>query len=58
MFETRVPDNEEQRLKALYEYDILDSLPEVNFDSITKLASYICATPISLIGFIDRERQW
>jgi signal transduction histidine kinase len=50
--------DEEGRLKALYSYDILDSFPQQDFDDITILASEICNTPISLITFVDDERQW
>lgn len=49
---------EEKRLKALKSYDLLDSKNEVEFDRITKLASLICETPVSLISLIDEERQW
>lgn len=50
--------DEEGRLKALNSYDILDTLPQQDFDDITVLASEICNTPISLITFVDDERQW
>ena len=53
-----LPDNEEDRLKALDSYGVLDSRPETGFDDITKLASQICGTPISLISLIDEKRQW
>ena len=49
---------EDKRLTALNSYNVLDTLPEKDFDAITRLASYICKAPIALISFIDAERQW
>jgi PAS domain S-box-containing protein len=49
---------EEKRLKTLLDYQILDTCPEREFDSITRLASYICKTPFALITFLDDQRQW
>ncbi|GAB3894716.1 sensor histidine kinase [Spirosoma agri] len=51
-------DDETNRLNALRSYDILDSLPEADYDNITNLASQICQTPISLISLVDEKRQW
>lgn len=53
-----LPVNEQERLKALSEYHILDTLPECEFDDITRIASAVCNTPISLITIIDADRQW
>lgn len=53
-----VPKNEEERLRALENYNILDSLPEEDYDAIAKIASGICNSPISLITLIDENRQW
>lgn len=52
------PHEENNRLEALKRYDILDSLPEQDYDDIAKLASQICQTPISLISLLGEERQW
>ncbi|MEH2194611.1 MAG: sensor domain-containing diguanylate cyclase [Nostoc sp.] len=53
-----LPENEVERLKALADYNILDTLPEQAFDDLTALAAYICKTPIALISLIDADRQW
>ncbi|WP_335239288.1 sensor domain-containing diguanylate cyclase [Nostoc sp.] len=53
-----LPENEPERLKALAEYNILDTLPEQAFDDLTALAAYICETPIALISLVDSDRQW
>ncbi|MCC8425234.1 PAS domain-containing protein [Mucilaginibacter sp. UR6-11] len=49
---------ETKRLKALSSYNVLDTLPEKEYDAITRLASYICQVPVALISLIDSDRQW
>jgi len=53
-----IPENEIKRLAALTRLEVLDTSPEVEFDALTKVASIVCGTPISLISLIDSERQW
>lgn len=52
------PIDEADRLKALYEYQILDTDAEAIFDTITQIATKVCQTPIGLITLIDQNRQW
>ncbi|MBB1354274.1 GAF domain-containing protein, partial [Pseudoalteromonas sp. SR45-5] len=58
MIKAQIPADEESRLKALYEYEILDTEAEKVFDDLTQLASDICEAPISLISLVDPQRQW
>ncbi len=53
-----LPANEDARLDALRELEILDTAPEPEFDDLALIASQICGTPISMISLIDRDRQW
>lgn len=55
---SKLSETELKRLKALYKLKILDSPYETLFDNITKVASTICETSISLISLIDENRQW
>lgn len=49
---------EKERVQALKALNILDSLPEAEFDEIAFLASKICNTPVALVSLVDRDRQW
>ena len=48
----------EKRVAALRQYEIMDTPAEAEFDDITRLASFICATPIALVTLLDTTRQW
>jgi len=50
--------NEKKRLRVLWQYDILDSVPEEVFDDLTELAARICEAPIAMITLVDEDRQW
>ena len=58
MLKAPIKEGEEERLEALKEYNILDTLPEMNLDDITRIAAYICDVPIALISLVDEDRQW
>src|SRR5712672_1473482 len=53
-----VPKNEKKRLKVLWEYGVLDTVPEEVFDDLTELAARICEAPIAMITLVDENRQW
>jgi GAF domain-containing protein len=53
-----VSKSEVKRLKVLWQYDVLDTVPEEVFDDLTELAARICEAPIALISLVDEERQW
>ena len=53
-----IPANDKQRLKILWQYDILDTVPEEVFDDLTELAAIICEAPIAMITLVDEKRQW
>lgn len=50
--------DEKLRIKKLRSLGLLDSDPDAFFDHITRVASTIAGTPISLISLVDEDRQW
>jgi diguanylate cyclase (GGDEF)-like protein len=54
----RGPGEDEQQLKALKLYDILDTAADHVFDRIVCLAKTIAETQIAAISLIGRDRQW
>lgn len=50
--------NEKARLAELKSYNILDTLPDEDYDGLTKIAAQICNVPVALISLVDDERQW
>jgi PAS domain S-box-containing protein len=52
-----IPENEQERLQALREYQI-SRTPEEAFDEITRSAQQICDTPIALLSLVEEQSQW
>lgn len=58
MLSAPLPPDEAERLQALREYAVLDTMGDTAFDDLTALASHICGVPIALVSLIDEKRQW
>jgi diguanylate cyclase (GGDEF)-like protein/PAS domain S-box-containing protein len=55
---TEAATTEALRLATLYQYDVLDTPSEPEFDRVVELARTIFNTPIALVTLVDQERQW
>ena len=53
-----IPKDEIKRLNVLWQYDVLDTVPEDVFDDLANLAAHICEAPVALISLVDEKRQW
>ncbi len=53
-----IPADEEQRLRALRRFAVLDTPADPHFDRIVALASEVLGVPIALVSLVDQERQW
>ena len=53
-----LPIDEQDRLRALYDLEILDTPIEEAFERITRLVQQLFSVPIVAITLIDKERQW
>lgn len=58
MISAPIPHDEAKRLAKLYEYHVLDTPPEKNFDELTELLATILDVPIALVSLVDEKRQW
>ncbi|HZZ38770.1 MAG TPA: PAS domain S-box protein [Acidobacteriaceae bacterium] len=50
--------SEAERLKALLEYDILDTPPDPALDEIVRVAAEVTGAPYAYLGFLDANRLW
>lgn len=53
-----IPNNENYRLKNLYQTNLLDSKADEKFDRITRAALVIFDVPIASVSLIDQDREW
>lgn len=55
---TNLSTHETQRLAALAQYDVLDTLREEAFDEIAALVAAVCEAPIAVVNLIAEGRQF
>ncbi len=53
-----LPPDEEDRLKELVCYGVVDTPPEPALDRITRLTAQVFKVPVVLISLVDHDRQW
>jgi diguanylate cyclase (GGDEF)-like protein len=53
-----VPADEQQRLRDLQRYALLDTPADPHLDRIVRLASAVLNMPIALVSLVDQDRQW
>ena len=49
---------EQERIKALHTYDLLDTPPDGSFNKMAELAAKIFNVPIAIISLVDTDRIW
>lgn len=50
--------DEAERLKALLQYEVLDTAPDPALEEVVRLAAQITRAPYAYIGFLDSNRLW
>ncbi len=55
---TTIEARETDRLSALDRMELMDTVPEPEFDELVETAAAICEVPISLVTLVDDRRQW
>jgi GAF domain-containing protein len=53
-----LPPDEEARLRALHDLDLLDTEPEAEFDELVRRAAEATDAPVAVITLVDEARQW
>lgn len=50
--------NEEDRLKELESYQVVNTAPEKELDELANIAKLICDVPFSIVTIIGKDEQW
>jgi signal transduction histidine kinase len=53
-----IPADDKKRLQALEKFDLLNTMPEDDYDSITDIVASICNVPISMINLIGKDKTF
>jgi GAF domain-containing protein len=53
-----LPPDEEARLEALRDLELLDTEPEAEFDELVRRAAAATDAPIAVMTLVDEARQW
>ncbi len=53
-----IPENEDERLRALHDLMLLDTPPEERFDRVVRFVAEQLDMPIALVSLVDEHRQW
>lgn len=53
-----LPADEDARVTALHDLDVLDTAPEERFDRHTDHIAAILDVPVALVSLVDTDRQW
>ena len=52
------PDNDNERVASLHRMVQMDTPAEARFDRLTRLAGQLFKAPVSMVTFIEEDRQW
>jgi GAF domain-containing protein len=50
--------HDDLRVARLRSYNILDTLPDTEFEEYTRFVMRTCRVPVAVISFVDQDRQW
>lgn len=58
MLKPPIPDDDDQRVAALQELNLLDSPAEESYDRVVRELAELLSFPIAYVALIDENRQW
>src|SRR5690242_4992193 len=58
MLEPTIPADEKERVRALHDFDVVNTGSEKEYDEIVGLVAHICNIGTAHISLIDSEKQW